>query len=237
MELRRELTLATGTLVVVNLVLAFGSIGLFVRMGPAIERIIEENVVSIVAAETVLAELADAGGLAVSPVGREAIRRAIEQAKVNVTEAAEQPTLDVLERDVNAALEGDPVARKQVVSSLREIIHINRRAMEVADEDARRLGSAGAWAAVWVGFVSFLLSLLVLYRLNRRLVRPLLELHEVLEGSRQGERLRRCRPTDAPRELEQVAQAVNRLLDERLRRGAGPPAGAVSDPVQTAGSV
>lgn len=218
MDLRRELYLATGALVVLNLILAFGSIGLLVRMGPAIERILEENVVSIMAAEAIISELAYTGESPVSAAAAQAIEQALEQVKANVTEAAERPVVAALEQHLPGAMRGETSARHLAVSEVRELIRVNREAMQAADNEARRLGSAGGWAAVLVGFLSFSLSLLVWSRLERRLVRPLLDLYEVLETARQGGQLRRCRTADAPRELTQVADAVNRLLDERLQR-------------------
>ncbi|MGD8317267.1 MAG: hypothetical protein PVH21_01275 [Myxococcales bacterium] len=221
MELRRELLLTIGALVSMNLLLAFGSIGLLVRMGPAIERILQENVYSIVAAEEMLAELAESGGAPLSADARARVKQSFDRAEKNVTEPSEQPVLDSVERSLENAMSGDPQARSQVVGDIRQIIRINREAMKSVDEDARRLGSAGAWAAVLVGFISFLLSLVVVVRLQNRFVRPLVDLYQVLESARQGDRLRRCRVVDAPREVIQVTQSVNKLLDERLQRDDG----------------
>jgi len=221
MELRRELLLTIGALVSMNLLLAFGSIGLLVRMGPAIERILQENVYSIVAAEEMLADFAESGGAPLSAEARVRVERSFDKAKRNVTEPTEQPVLDSLEQSLDAAMNGDVEARGQVVGNIRRIIRINREAMKSVDEEARRLGSAGAWAAVLVGFISFLLSLVVVVRLQNRFVRPLVDLYQVLESARQGDRLRRCRIADAPREVIQVTQSVNKLLDERLQRDEG----------------
>ena len=221
MELRRELLLTIGALVLLNLFLAFGAIGLFVRMGPAIERILQENVYSTIAAEEMLAELAEAGGETLTPEARARVGQALDNAKRNVTEEEERPVLAALERALPSAMEVEPDGRRQAVASVRQLIQINRDAMRKVDEEARRLGGAGAWAAVFVGFVSFLLSVFVVVRLQKRVVRPLVDLHQVLEGAREGDRLRRCRLADAPREVIQVTQAVNRLLDERLERTTG----------------
>ena len=218
MELRRELLLTVGALVSLNLLLAFGSIGLLVRMGPAIERILQENVYSIMAGEEMLAELAESGGAPLSADARGRVQQSFKNAKKNVTEPSERPVLDSLERHLEQAMGGDPQARSQVVGDIRQIIRINREAMRSVDEEARRLGSAGAWASVLVGFFSFLLSLFVVVRLQNRFVRPLVDLYQVLESARQGDRLRRCRLVEAPREVIQVTQSVNKLLDERLQR-------------------
>lgn len=218
MELRREFLFTIGALVVLNLCLAFGSIGLFVRMGPAIEHILEENVYSIAAAEEILADLAEAGGSPMGPVQSARVHRLLGKAQGNITREEERAALAALECSLPSAIDGDPDARRQAVTSIRQLARTNREAMHQADEEARRLGSAGAWAAVLVGFLSFLLSVFVVVHLHRRFLRPLAELYEVLEKARQGDRLRRCRMTDAPHEVVQVMQATNRLLDERLDR-------------------
>jgi methyl-accepting chemotaxis protein len=221
MELRRELLFTIGALVLLNLFLAFGAIGLFVRMGPAIERILHENVYSIVAAEEMLAEFAETGSTPLAPEARARVRQAFDNARRNVTEGEERPAVAALEHALPSAMEGDPDGRRQTVASVRQLLRVNRDAMRIVDEEARRLGAAGAWGAVFVGFLSFLLSVFVVVRLQKRLVRPLVDLHQVLEGARTGDRLRRCRLGDAPREVIQVTQAVNRLLDERLERTNG----------------
>jgi methyl-accepting chemotaxis protein len=190
-------------------------------MGPAIERILQENVYSIVAAEEMLAAFADAGDAALLPAARARVVEAVDKARQNVTEDEERPVLAMLEDSLPAAMSGILDARNRVLSSIGELIRINREAMRDVDREARRLGSAGAWAAVFVGFLSFLLSIVVVVRLQNRFVRPLVDLYEVLDEAHRGNRLRRCRPSDAPREVVQVTRAVNRLLDERLGYVAG----------------
>lgn len=218
MGLRRELLASIGVLVLLNLLLAFGSIGLLARMGPAIERILQENVYSIIAAEEILGELARAGGEQLDPQAQLRIRTSLDRLRQNVTEEAERPALRALDNHLPQAFAGAQQARKRAVGDVRRLIKINREAMRRVDEDARRLGTAGAWTAVLIGFASFLSSLFVVVRLQRRLVWPLVDLYQVLESAREGERLRRCRPAEAPREVQQVTGAVNRLLDERLER-------------------
>ncbi len=218
MNLRRELFVAIGALVVLNLVLSFGAIGLFARMGPAIERILEENVYTIVAAETILGELArlDRPGPLDTPE-KAVIARALADAERNITEEEERPVLSSLRTLWPKVAGGETDARVAFVSDLERLVEINRNAMTKVDDQARRLGNAGAWSAVFIGALTFLLSLIVLARLERRFVRPLLELHEVVKSARQGHPLTRCRSgIDAPREVLDLTHTVNQLLDERL---------------------
>lgn len=218
MALRREFLVTLGALVLLNLCLAFGAIGLFVRMGPAIAHILEENVSSTTAAQEILAEIAEAGSLPVRADQSVRVQRLLGEAQQNMTEESERVVLLSLERSLPSALDGDPDSRQQVVNSIRQLVRANREAMLEADEEARRLGNAGAWTAVLVGLASFWTSILVILRLQRRVLRPLAELHEVLERARLGDRLRRCHATDAPHEVVQIMLATNRLLDERLER-------------------
>lgn len=241
MELRREVLWTLGALVVFNVLLAFGVVGLLVRMGPAIGRILEENVYSIQATEEILAEFAsvtddDEPALA----GIERARRrtnilaALERAKKNVTEPEERPVVKALEENIGAALAGDRSARRAVVAGCRRLIGINRQAMNRVDRAAQRLGTAGAWAAVLVGALSFALSVVVLRRLRRRVLLPLVELDAVLASARRGEGYRRCRPHDTPHEVAQVIRAVNLLLDERLPNAPRGGPEAAADPADAA---
>ena len=177
----------------------------------------------IVTAEEILAAFADEGS-ALGPEARTHVQQALDKAKQNVTEEEERAVLATLEGALPSAMAGEPAGRRLAVASIRKLIRINRDAMRDVDLEARRLGSAGAWTAVFVGFLSFLLSILLFVRLQRRLARPLVDLYEVLESARQGDRLRRCRLTDAPREIIQVTQAVNGLLDARLQQANSPSA-------------
>src|SRR5690606_37396605 len=130
--------------------------------------------------------------------------QALDDAKLNVTEPEEQQVISELADELEKTNAGVDGSRRRLVNGLRFLIQINRDAMRSAGEKAERLGRAGAWAAVLVRFISFLLSLIVLSRFDTRFLRPLVDLYEVLESAKQGNRLRRCRPSQAPREVVRV---------------------------------
>lgn len=220
MDLRRELVFDIGAIVTLNVLLAFGVIGLFVRMGPAIEQILEENVASIVAAEEILAIFAAAGDAPLGATQAAQVQAALDRAAANVTEASEGPVVAAMARDLPAAVLERGEARGRVVQGAGRLSAINHAAMRTVDEEAQRLGAAGAWSAVLVGFLSLLLSLFVLARLRRRVLLPVLEIHEVLgEASFVGKR--RCRPREAALEITHIAEAVNGILDDRAARWLG----------------
>ncbi len=216
MRIQQYLNLIVGSLVLLNILLAFGAIGLLVRMEPAIERILEENVYSTVAAEEILAEIAAQEGNEFSVSSLERIDNALNRAKVNITEDDEIPVLDRIEKNLEAYQNSKPQARRALIDDLLLLIEINRKAMHRVDQDAKRLSMAGAWAAAFIGFVSFVVSLLIIRQLRIRIVSPIVELYTVLESNRRGDHFRRCNSKQASPEIQQIHYSINRLLDERI---------------------
>lgn len=220
MELRRNLLLSVGTLVVLNLMFAFGAIGLFGRMGPAIARILQENVYSLEACEAMLAELALAKGSPVGQNDRTSFMEALHRVENNITDTAERPVIERIKGRADEALDGNAGAIDDVVADVGVLIRVNRAAMSRVDKAAQRLGRAGAWAAVFIGLISFVLSLFVLRYFDKRIIAPMEQIHDVLEASRRGDIHRRCWSHGAPGEIKEVMQSVNALLDEKGTRRA-----------------
>ena len=216
MELRRELVVAIGALVLLNALLAFGAIGLFVRMGPVIDGILQENVAQVVAAEGIVDALAGGAGRSASPEVRARVQAHLDSFSEPTSDDAERVALEALRARLPAALDGDASATEATVTEAGEIIRLRRDAMSREVARTGQLGRAGAWAAVLVGLASFVGSLIVFRRFRRRLVDPLVDVSQVLEDVRSGDRFRRARPQAAPAELRKVRDAVNALLDERI---------------------
>jgi len=214
----------TGIIVLVGLqiVTAFGAIGLLGRMSPAIEQILDENVASNEAAEEMLAVLAlgpEEGGT------RERFAIELERARSNITEPGEVPVIDAIEDASGRLFDGDAIARRTVVGGLIDLVHINRAAMRQTQHEAQRLGVAGAWAAVVLALLGFAASVLVLRRATAAVLDPLAELEQTLDAFRQGNPFRRCRGTGASEEMRRVLDTVNELLDEAHRHGRAWPGG------------
>lgn len=223
MQLRTELAATVVGFVALNLLLVFTAIGLFARMGPAIERILQRNDASIVAAEEVLETLAVGAGAPVQEREIAAIRQAIGRARGNITEVGEERVLDAIEASLQPALAGAPDARRALVARVHELIAVNRAAMQEVDRDAQHIGSAGAWVAAFVGLLSLALSLFLTRSLARRVLLPVGELRATLAAATSGDRFRRCATKNAAPELRQALDGVNQLLDR-----VAPPAGVES---------
>ncbi len=214
MRLRREFLAGVWTLLGLNVLLAFGAIGLLTRMSPAIRDILEENVVSIEAVEVMLSVLAVSGDEAlVSAENRERFVQAQRRAEANVTESEEIPVLARIEAESRRAFRGERESFPALTRALLELSSINRAAMRKADEEARRLGTAGAWVAVFLAAFSLAAGLLVATRLERRLVYPLTEIDRVLKAIASGDRYRRCNVAGLPSEIRGLFESLNATLD------------------------
>ena len=221
----RRLTLAVALLLAIQLLTSLGAIVLLGRMSPAIQKILEENVASVQAVETMALALA-------APDGDEVRGRffdALARAKSNVTIAAEAAPIATLERRADAALSGDPAAQRDAVLALAELGQVNREAMQAADDAAQRLGSAGAWAAVFLGIAGLALSSLTIRRLERRVLAPIAEIMRVVTAHRAGDTRRRCASPHATPELELVMTTLNELMDAKERAVTVAPADTAGD--------
>lgn len=232
MKLQSELSMTVLGFTVLNLALAFVSIGLFARMGPAIERILVRNDATIEAAEEVMAVFAAAPGTAIESRRREQVEGALGRIVQNVTETAEPQAIAEIEESLAHALDGDAAARANLVAALQRLLAVNRGAMLDADREAQRLGSAGAWAAAIVAILSLGLGFALGRRLVRRVVLPVVELRQVLVATQAGDRFRRCGAHDTPREIHDAMLDLNKLLDDR---DAGPIPDAAAETQAAAG--
>lgn len=217
MRIKTEIQAAIGALLAVLILSSFGMIGLLARMTPAIEHILEQNVSSLDSVETMLVLLArPRNGLddGPDPTASAEFESALERLRSQITEPTEVPLVQAVTQHYQGALSGDRAALDATIDNLERLADVNRNTMVQRDVDARRLGIAGAWAAVFLGIFGFLLSLLIASRLTRRVVTPFHELYATVTAFMGGDLYRRC-PTGAfPREFEAVAVTLNDLLDE-----------------------
>ena len=211
MRVRIELGLLLMGLRAAVILLGLGSVALFNRMSPAIERILAENVVTLVATEEMLVALADPS--LSEPEAKARFAAGLDKAKANLTEPAERPLLEDLDRLWARAFE-DPrgIIRGRVLEKLLALSEVNRQSMTEEDAAARRLGLTGAWAVVLVALLILGLTLVLTRRLEQRVVGPLVTLAERAESIRGGDVYVRCPETGAP-ELQEISRVMNQLLD------------------------
>lgn len=216
MTLRTGFLLGIAMLVAIQLATAFSAIGLLTRMSPAVGEILAENVYSNEAAEDALSALLLFEG-GVEGDHQAGFESALERARKNVTEPGEVPVIDSIDSLGQRVFAGDRDAVQPVVVAARELIHINRQAMQRANSRALRLGSTGAWAAVTLSLVGFLVSALVVRRTIVGVVEPVEELEAALTAFRNGDTFRRCQGRAASTEMRRVLGSINTLLDRANR--------------------
>lgn len=209
MRLKREVMIGIGAILVLQVLLSMLAIILLIRMGPAVERILQENVYSSKAVEDMVALLAT------EPKGHVpgAFQKALERAENNVTEQAEKPLIAAIKRLQAPAFKGDRAARIALTRALTQLGQVNRNSMAKADKEAKGLGFAGAWAFAFLGALALALGVMVYRRLRIRLDQPIDELYETTQRARDGNLWARCPPNNWPHEIKQMALNINWLLD------------------------
>lgn len=199
--------------ILLNLLMAFGSIWIFMRMAPAIEVIIARNVVSLEATEEMLAILSLTDKLPAGSAAGQNFRQALERAKNNITEAEEAQLLTRVEGLQAASFAGEENARLELVNTLVELGRTNRSAMRAADVRAQQLGLGGAWTVVFMASAAFLVSMLFLRGLKKNLLLPLEEIHAAVTAFHSGDTMRRCSHKNAPKAMQPLMLRINELMD------------------------
>jgi hypothetical protein len=230
MRLAQSVRLGAWLLVGLTLLMALGAIGVFQRMAPAITVILGRNDHSIQACEEMLVSMVATDGEAPMNEDRRILfTAAFERAKNNVTEVNEPAVLDVIEQNLAATFQGDPTARQLTAEAIVQLSTINHEAMILADRRAQQLGEAGAWGIVFMAICVFLVGMVFIRRMEQYVMHPLEEIHAVIAAQRNGETLRRCTGTDLSRDIQEIFDGINEMLDQS-RAGKESAAGTPTTP-------
>ena len=214
MRLTHAIRTGAWLLIGLNLLLAFGAIGLLTRMTPAIDQIIERNGHSIKACEDIISLFALVGDRPFNETNRDRALAVIAKIRGNITEPEEPAFLEAIERDLAAAFQGETRAREAVIGNIVQLSQVNQVAMVHADRKAKQLGQAGAWGVMFMAVAAFLAGLFFLRGLNRRVFAPLEEIHAVLRAHRNQEFMRRCTGTNLRQDMQAMFAGINELLDQ-----------------------
>lgn len=215
LKLAQSVKMGAWMLITLNLLMAFGSIWVFVRMAPAIDVIIVQNEVSLQACQDMLAALAAEPENESGRSGNlEGFGHALKRAGNNVTEKEEPEVIERIERNHAAAFKGDREELDQTINAILELGTINRNAMRKADRRAQQLGHAGAWGIVFMATTVFLVGMIFLRSLKANLTEPLQEINATLDAFRKGDAMRRCSLNGPPRNIKQVLDKMNDVLDK-----------------------
>jgi hypothetical protein len=214
MKLAQSVKIGAWLLIAMNLLMAFGSIWIFMRMAPAIEVIIAQNEVSLEASEEMLAAMLMIG-ISDSSADKnfEFFRTALNRAKNNVTEKEEPAVIDAIIQHYKDAFDGNELALKHTVSAIVKLGDINREAMRRADSRAQQLGYAGAWGVVFMATITFMIGMIFLRSMRKNLTEPMQEIDTVVSAFRRGDKMRRCSMGYPSKSVKQIFNNINELLD------------------------
>jgi hypothetical protein len=222
MEFRRDMLLGIGAMLTLLLLVCFGAVGLFGRMSPAIGRIIHDNDASLEATEEMLRVVALAQDRPGETLLRKRFDTMLDRLRNNVTEQGEDAEIAVLTERGQRALDGDAAARMATIEALERLAQINRDAIHRAHAEVVRLGSAGAWSVAILGLVGFIAGLIVLRRVDSRILQPLAEVHATLTATKQGDARRRIHVPSVSSEVMFIMHSVNDLLDHAMTLSRAP---------------
>ncbi|PIE22784.1 MAG: hypothetical protein CSA62_10760 [Planctomycetota bacterium] len=203
--------------VALHALMAFGAIGVFVRMAPAIEQIIARNLRTQEDCELMLRNLIEAENGTEQHSAEQSFMGALRSARENITEPGEPEALAAISEHMRAAFDGDRDAKSQLLAAISSLSRLNRNAMRNADAQARRLGVGGAWGMVFMAALLFALAMMIVRSISRQVTLPLEELHSVMEMRRSGDTQRRCSLAGTSQDVRLVFDEVNRLLDVEQR--------------------
>ena len=214
MRLARGLSLGAWLIVIINLIMAFGAIGIFMRMAPAIAEIISNNERSLQACEEMLTAItlttSNNGSVAEN---REKFKKALERARNNVSEEEEPAIIKIISNNFEKVFTGDSKAVLLTINAILELSRINRNAMLTADKRAQQLGHGGAWGIVFMAIFAFIAGIVFIQQMTKKLLLPLEEIKTVLLEHQSGETRRRCAGANLPTDIRGIFSIINRLLD------------------------
>jgi hypothetical protein len=198
----------------INILMALGSIWVFMRMAPAIEVIIDRNEKSLQACEEMLSAM-----VINSVDGSESIDRfisALSIAENNITEYGEKNVIEGISAAYKSAFTGDEESILLTVQNINKLSEINRTAMIRADIKARQLGNAGAWGVVFMATLALVSSLVFMKQFRRSISGALMEIYTVIKANKSGETFRRCSDyDDIPKDISYIYSGINELLDSK----------------------
>ena len=213
MKIAQSVRMGAWLLIGLNLLMALGSIWIFMRMAPAIEVIIDRNERSLQACEAMLSSLA----LMRAGNGNKDLKtkfmNALRKAQNNVTEKEEPIALASINAHALNAFTGDKTALLKTVAGIDLLGKINREAMIAADIRARQFGYAGAWGVVFMATCVFFAGMVFKRSLSKALVKPLEEIHSVMSAQRHGDTMRRCICPDLTKDVKSLFDGINEFID------------------------
>ena len=217
MKLTQGFKVGVWLIVVLNLLMAFGAIGVFMRMAPAIAEIITNNAKSLQACEDMFAAIILFNN---EPENKEKHQQdfeiALKTALNNITEKNEPEIISVINNNYVEMFRGNKEHQLFVTEAILRLTKINHQAMKRADYNAQSLGYGGAWGIVFMAVIAFLAGVIFVSQLSNKILDPIEEIKTTLMEHQAGEKFRRCFKANVPADIKRIFELINRLLDSTM---------------------
>ncbi len=215
MQTAERTKIGLNIILLLNLLMAFVTIWVLLRMTPAIKDILQRNDRSLQASEEMLSfvGLYDVENVSFGKELEQQFRNSLLRAKNNITERQEKIVLDMISGNYVRTFNGDKDAKQMIISLIMELTRINRAASFKAEAKARQLGIAGAWVVTFFAIGIFTIGLIFKRKLQQNLITPFQEILRVISENKKGDLMRRCTGAHLSKETKKYYSEINELLD------------------------
>ncbi len=217
MKLSHSIKISISFLVSINLLIAFGAIWLFMRIAPAIDLIVKNNVSSLESCQGMLASLIPTENESIAKKNFRIFEYNLKKAKDNALKNSERVRVNTIRRNYKKAFDNDIESRSHIMLAIDQLARINKDAIFKLEKKAMQLSKTGAWGIVFMAGMMFLLSMLLLQRLNKKFLYPVEEIYDVMKACKNNDNLRRCTGVNMNEDMKLIFDETNKLLDERIK--------------------
>ena len=194
-------------LILCSTIIAIAGIKGFQRLAPAINIINSRNTQSLYYAEQMLTSISTQKNI-------NNFEFYLNKSKQNITEEHERENINNIEKVYKSAFSGNTKAEEQTIDCIINLSRVNRKAMEIAGNDASKLESVGIWLIIFPTIFAWIIGITLLKIIENTMIKPLSELHDVVSSYREGNKMRRCPKISKSEEFQEIYNDLNAILDK-----------------------
>ena len=195
-------------ILICSTIITIAGIRAFQRLEPFIDTMNSANTESLYYAEQMLSSISAKKNL-------KNFEENLEKAKNNITEVGEKEALDKIADNYMPAFKGNKKIEDETIDEIAEFFKINRIAMERAGKIAKKTENVGIWIILFPSIFIWIMGIAILKRLDKTLIKPIQELNAVIFDYNKGNLMRRCPSVTTSKDLQQLYDGINKILDNK----------------------
>ena len=206
MKLGKRIYYSFIIILVCSTVISIAGIWGFQRLEPFVNTLNSSNTQSLYYAEQMLSSISMKKDL-------RKFEDNLYKAQNNITEAGEEVILEKIAGNYQPAFYGNEKYEEVTIDSIAELSRINRLAMQRAGLRAKKMQTVGIWIILFPSIFIWMIGLTLLARIKRTFIKPIEELNDVISDYNSGNRMRRCPSYAISKDLQNLYDGLNRILD------------------------